>query len=129
MFYLSPKQRTALSLLNSPLTGEGLKLLFSPNLPSDGSHEERHQGAEDVKEAIRQIGDGGHAEDGALRHAARVPRHKDAGDGGGVLAGATQQPRLVALLLIDILKHVGRQHDADELVARGDIQEQSRAHR
>ncbi len=97
--------------------------------PTDGSDDDGHHWAEDVEEAVGQIGDGRHAEDGALRHTAGVPRHQYAGHGGRVFSRATQQTRFVALSLIDILKHVGSQDDTNELVARGDVEEEACAGR
>ena len=63
-------------------------MMHSFDLPPDGGDDDGHQGTEEVEEAVGKIGDGGYAEDGALRHAAGVPRHQDAGDGGGVLTGS-----------------------------------------
>ena len=40
------------------------------DLPPDGGDDDGRQGTEEVEEAVGKIGDGGDAEDGALRHAA-----------------------------------------------------------
>ena len=49
------------------------------------------EGREKVEETIGEVGEGGHAENGALNKTAGVPRNKDTGDGGSVLAGAAEE--------------------------------------
>ena len=100
---------------------------FSVNLISDGSHEETHQRTEEVEETVREIGQCGYSEYGALRHAARVPRHKDGGDGHGVFRGTAEETTLIAHAVIDLLEHVSVEEDADVLVCHGKVERQSRA--
>ena len=101
---------------------------FPYNLKADGCYEDAHQGADEVEEAVGQVGQRGHAEDGGLRHAARVPGDEGRGDGDGVLGGAAQQAGLVALLAVDAAEHVARQDDADVLVGGGQVEEEARCH-
>ena len=58
---------------------------------------------------------------------AGVPGNENGGDGGGILGGAAQQARFVALATVGIAKHVGGQDDGDELIAGGGVEEQTRA--
>lgn len=61
------------------------------DFPAYGSHDDGHDGAEKVEEAIGQVGECGDSEHRALGHSAGVPRNEDGGDGGGILAGAAQE--------------------------------------
>lgn len=81
------------------------------------------EGREEVEETIGKIGEGGHAENGALHETAGVPRNKDASDGGSVLACAAEETRLVTALTIDILEHGTGKDYAKELVGKGDVAE------
>ena len=93
------------------------------NLPADDSDNDAHQRTNQVEETIGKIGESGHAQHRRLRHTAGVPGDEHGGDGGRILGGTAQQPRLVALLAVHIFIHVGIKDDRDELVARGDIEE------
>ena len=98
------------------------------NFPADGGNEHRHQRAQVIKEAIGQIGQSGYTQHRCLRHATRVPGHKNRCDRGRILGGSTQQPGFETLLTIHVTEHIGSQHDADELIASGDIQENAGAY-
>ena len=51
-----------------------------PDFPTDGGHENGHQGTDEVEETVGEIGEGGDAKDGGLRHAASVPWNEYGGD-------------------------------------------------
>ena len=61
-----------------------LFFLHSENLVAYHGHGYRHQGRDDVEEAVGQVGERGDMQHQRLRHAAGVPRHKDRGDRSGV---------------------------------------------
>ena len=94
-----------------------------------GGHEQAHDGAEEVEEAVGEVGEGGYAEHGALRHAAGVPGHQHRGDGHGVLGAAAQQTALVAAAVVDALEHAAVEQNADVLVGYGQVEHEARAHR
>ena len=68
-----------------------------PDFPTDGGHENGHQGTEEVEETVGEIGEGGDTQDGGLCQAAGVPGNEYGGDGGGILAGAAEQPQFITL--------------------------------
>ena len=57
---------------------------LSFDAPANGGHEDGHQRTEQVEEAVGQIGEGGDAQHGGLRHTAGVPRHEHGLDGAKV---------------------------------------------
>ena len=83
----------------------------------DDGHERR----EIAEEAEGQIGQCGNTEDSGLGHTTRVPRYEDRCHSGTVLTRAGEKTRLVALALILLPEHVGREDDRDILVARHEI--------
>ena len=74
------------------------------NLITYHGHYDGHNGAEDIKEAVWQIGQSGYIEHGGLRHSAGVPRDKHAGYGGRILGGTAQKARLVTFLFVEVFK-------------------------
>ena len=48
--------------------------------PADGGHEDGHQGTDEVEETVGEIGEGGDAKNGGLRHAASVLGNEYGGD-------------------------------------------------
>ena len=86
------------------LIGFGVRSCF-PDFPTDGGHEDGHQGTEEVEETVGEIGEGGDTQDGGLCQAAGVPWNEYGGDGGGILAGAAEQPQFITLFLIGFLVH------------------------
>ena len=85
-------------------------------------HKDTHQRANQVKEAIGEIDERRDAEDGSLRHTARIPRDQYRGHRHSVFRGAAQEPALVSILPVDFFKHVSCQDDGDVLVCRTYIQ-------
>ena len=63
-------------------------LLLADNLIPCPCYEDAHQGADEVEEAVGEVGEGGHAEDGGLGHSAGVPGDEHGGDGDGIFGGA-----------------------------------------
>lgn len=96
------------------------------DFPTDGGHEDGHQGTDDIEETVGKIGEGGYSEDGGLCHTAGVPGNEYGGNGGGILTGAAQQPQFVTLLLIGFAVHVACENDGNKLVAGGNVEEKSR---
>ena len=107
-----------ISLLNA-------HILLSDNLIACPCHEDAHQGADEVEEAVGEVGEGGHAEDGGLGHAAGVPGNEHGGHGDGILGGAAQEAALVAASAVDVLKHVAGEDDGDVLVGGGYVEEET----
>ena len=91
-------------------------------------NQDAHHRAEDVEEAEGQVGEGRYTQDGGLGHAAGIPRDECGGDGHGIFGGSAQQAAFVTLLFIDVAEHVAQQDDADVLVCRGQIEEESGAY-
>ena len=89
------------------------------------SDDDAHEGADEIEETIGQIGEGGYAKHGALSHAASVPRHKHGGDSDTIFGGATEEAAIVALAIIDALKHVVAQEDADVLIGHGKVEHET----
>lgn len=111
----------------APASVGGLVLALAPeNLVAEGRYGDAHQRRENVEETEGEVHEGWHAEHGALRHAAGVPRHEHGGDGHGVLGGAAEQPPLVALTVVDVAEHVARQQYAQVLVGDGDVEHETR---
>ena len=96
-----------------------------PYLIPQRSDNDAHEGADEIEEAIRKVGEGGDTKHGALSHAASVPRHKHGGDGDTVFGGATEQTAIVALTIIDALKHVVAQKYADVLIGYGKVEHET----
>ena len=53
-----------------------LRMCRQFNLPADGSDKNAHQRRKQVEEAIGEVGEGGDAQHGGLRHATCVPGNK-----------------------------------------------------
>ena len=69
-------------------------------------HGDAHQRAEDIEEAIWQISDGRHAQDGSLCHTATAPRVERRCDSRRILHGASQQAALITAFRINVLVDV-----------------------
>ena len=107
-----------------------MELLFdglSLYLPTDGGYEDAHQRTEEVEEAVGQIDKCGYSEHGRLGHTAGVPMDEYGGDGSCVFCGATQEARFETLAAEGLFVHVGCQYDGYELVACGEVEEETRA--
>ncbi len=89
---------------------------------------QRHDWAQQVEEAVRQVGESGHTQHGGLCHAAGVPWHKHRCHSGRVLGGAAQEPVLIAKFSVHITEHVGIKHYANKLIASGEIEQQATTH-
>ena len=87
--------------------------------------EDAHQGADEIEEAVGQIGESGYAEDSGLGHAADIPRDEYGGHGDSILGSAAQQAALIAVAVVDVLEHVASEDDRYVLVCRSDIEEQA----
>ena len=103
-------------------------VFFPVDFKSDGGHQDGHEGADEVEDAIGQVGDGGHAEHGGLGHTAGVPRHEHGDDGGGVFYAAAQQTTFQSALVVKVAEEVAGEDDGDVLVAGGQVEEQAGAH-
>ena len=68
-----------------------LENLFPFYFPSYRCHQQGHEGADDVEEAVWEISERGNTEDGGLGHAAGVPRNENRGDGGDILCRAAEE--------------------------------------
>ena len=110
---------SALLLVLPLLVRRVLHVAVVVNPVARSGHEQAHDGAEEVEEAVGEVGEGGYAEHGALRHAAGVPGHQHRGDGHGVLGAAAQQTALVAAAVVDALEHAAVEQNADVLVGYG----------
>ena len=99
-------------------------MFFFPNLPADGGNDDARYRREEVEEAVGQIGERGHAEDGALGETAGVPGNEHGGDRRAVLTRAAQQARLVAPLQVGVAEHGAGEHDGEILVGHSNIAEQ-----
>ena len=86
-------------------------------------HGDTHQRAEDIEEAIWQICDGRHAQDGSLCHAAAAPRIERRGDSRRVLHRTSQQAALISAFRINVLVDVGREDDGKILVRNHAVQD------
>lgn len=86
-------------------------------------YDARHEWADDIEEAERQIYECRYAEHGALRHAACRPRNKYRGDGGAVLGTTAEQLGTIATVLIFLTEDGGVHDDGEELVAHNHIEE------
>ena len=106
-----------------------LWVFVSFDFPSDGCYNKRHQGADEVEEAVGKVGESGHSENRGLSHAAGIPRNEDGGDSGNILGGTAKQSGLVALLTIGFAIHVGCEDNRNELIACGEVEEKSCADR
>ena len=84
-----------------------------------GGNEDAHQGTDDIEKTIGQIGEGGNPENGALRHATRVPRDEYGGDGHTILCGTTQEATFKTLTIVNLLKHIACKKEAEILVSHG----------
>ncbi len=96
-------------------------------LIADGGYEDGHEGADQVEDAIGQIGQGGYSKHGGLGHTAGVPRYQHGDNSGGVFDTAAQQPTFQSALIIQVTEEIARQDDGDVLVACGQVEEESRA--
>ena len=96
-----------------------------PNLISSGSHNNAHQRTKNVEEAVGQIGERGHAQHGALRHAARVPWNQYRCHRNRILSGAAEKPVFKTVLAVDLAKHVARKQYAHILVSYSGVKHQS----
>ena len=81
--------------------------------------------ADEVEEAIGEIGDCRYAEDSGLGHAASVPGYKYGGHGNGIFSGAAQQAAFVTVTVIYVLEHVAGEDDGDVLVGGGHVEEKA----
>ena len=90
--------------------------LFSKYLVADGGNSDAHQRTDDIEEAIGQIGEGRHTQDGGLRHTATAPGDKGRGNGGTIFYAAAQEAFFVASTVIHTLEHIGGKDDAQVLV-------------
>jgi hypothetical protein len=98
------------------------------NLIANGGDKDAHQRANDVEEAIGQVGKGRGVEDSGLCHAATIPRNQYRGYGNTIFDGTTQQATFIIVVLVDVLEDATRKHDADVLVGGSDVEEQSRCY-
>ena len=101
------------------------RLLLANNLIACPCDEDAHQGADEIEEAVGQIGESGYAEDSGLGHAADIPRDEYGGHGDSILGSAAQQAALIAVAVVDVLEHVASEDDRYVLVCRSDIEEQA----
>ena len=81
------------------------------NLITYHGHYDGHNGAEDIKETVWQIGQCGYVEHGSLRHSAGVPRDKHTGNGGRILGRTAQETGFVAFLAVEVFKQTIGQND------------------
>lgn len=96
-------------------------------LPTDGGYKDAHQRTEEVEEAVGQINKGGDTENGRLGHTACVPRDEHGCDRCRVFCGSAQEARFETLAAVCLFIHVGSQDNGYELVACGEIEEETRA--
>ena len=92
------------------------------NLEADEPVQDVEDRADEVEEAVREVGGGRHAEHARDVGAARVPRHEDRGHRAGVLDRAREHLRREPASLELVPEHPGRQHVGDVLVAGDHVQ-------
>ena len=103
-------------------------LLFPPrrlavDLISCGGNDDAGYWGKDIEEAVGQVGERGDVEDRRLCHAAGAPGYEHGRNGAGVLDASAQQAWLIALALVDLAEHAGIEHNGEELVGGGGVEE------
>mgnify|MGYP006977511458 CR=1 FL=1 len=92
---------------------------------SGGCNEDTHEWTDKIEKAVREIGQRGHAQNSSLCHSACVPGDENRSYGDGIFRCAAQQAAFIPFLFIDVAEHVSGEDNADVLVCRGKVQEQS----